>query len=175
MKKQSEVRLQQATTRRKSKRPSVCRNAKRQGELAELAFACKAASLGFGVAKPYGESERFDFIVSSGRRLWRVQVKSTHKARKRGYRINAFGNRNHGVSIYTKEEIDLIVVYLVPENSWYVIPIEAVGGRQSIYFYPKGTFYPNGNQRGLRRYEKYREAWWQMESNLKSDGAKSPR
>jgi hypothetical protein len=31
------------------------------GELAELAFMSKAASLGFGVAKPYGDSKRFDF------------------------------------------------------------------------------------------------------------------
>jgi len=33
------------------------------GELAELAFMSKAASLGFGVAKPYGDSGRFDFIL----------------------------------------------------------------------------------------------------------------
>jgi hypothetical protein len=33
----------------------------------------KAAALGFGVAKPYGDSERYDFILDSGERLWRVQ------------------------------------------------------------------------------------------------------
>ena len=49
---------------------------KRKGELSELAFAYKAVSMGFGVSKPYGDSERFDFIVTSGRRVWRVQVKS---------------------------------------------------------------------------------------------------
>src|SRR5579864_7341802 len=38
---------------------------KRRGELAELAFTLKAASLGFGVAKPYGDSERYDFIVDA--------------------------------------------------------------------------------------------------------------
>ena len=32
--------------------------AKRRGELSELAFFYKAASLGFGVAKPWGDSER---------------------------------------------------------------------------------------------------------------------
>ncbi len=36
---------------------------KRRGELAELAFLYKAASQGFGVAKPYGDSERYDFIL----------------------------------------------------------------------------------------------------------------
>src|SRR5947209_3330027 len=38
---------------------------KRRGELAELAFVYKAASLGFGVAKPYGDSERYDFRLEA--------------------------------------------------------------------------------------------------------------
>ena len=131
-----------------------------------MAFVYKAASLGFGVAKPYGESERFDFIVRSGPRLWRVQVKSTSRARNRDYGIHAHGSRKRGLDIYTKDEIDLIVAYLIPEDAWYVIPIEATRGRQSLYFYP------NGSQRGLAKYEKYREAWWLMKSDHKRDAAK---
>jgi hypothetical protein len=54
---------------------------KLQGELIELAFLHKAVSLGFAVAKPYGDSERYDFIVdyrdNIDRKLLRVQVKST--------------------------------------------------------------------------------------------------
>ena len=38
---------------------------KRRGEIAELAFLLKATSLGFGVAKPWGDSDRFDFIITS--------------------------------------------------------------------------------------------------------------
>src|SRR6185437_5192435 len=38
-------------------------NTKRKGELSEAAFLLKAASLGFGVAKPWGDSERYDFIL----------------------------------------------------------------------------------------------------------------
>jgi len=48
-------------------RPKTARrhetNTKRRGELSELAFVYKAAGLGFGVAKPYGDSERYDFIL----------------------------------------------------------------------------------------------------------------
>src|SRR5207253_9946140 len=40
-------------------------NTKRKGELSEAAFLLKAASLGFGVAKPWGDSERYDFILDS--------------------------------------------------------------------------------------------------------------
>ncbi len=46
-----------------------------------MGFMFKAAGLGFGVAKPCGDSERYDFILDSGKRLWRVQVKSTYVAR----------------------------------------------------------------------------------------------
>ena len=53
-------------------------NSKAKGELGEMIFLHKASSLGFGVAKPFGDNERYDFILDSGERLWRVQVKSTY-------------------------------------------------------------------------------------------------
>ena len=58
-------------------------NSKRKGELSEAAFLLKATSLGFGVAKPWGDSERYDFILDSRERLWRVQVKSVGTLRDR--------------------------------------------------------------------------------------------
>jgi len=36
--------------------PTRSHHNKRKGELSELAFAYKAASMGFGVAKPYGDA-----------------------------------------------------------------------------------------------------------------------
>jgi len=39
-------------------------------------FMRKAVSLGFGVAKSWGNSERYDFILNAGELFWRVQVKS---------------------------------------------------------------------------------------------------
>src|SRR5436305_4792400 len=53
---------------------------KRRGEAAEAAFLAKASGLGFGVAKPWGDSERYDFLLDSGHgHFWRVQVKSTQR------------------------------------------------------------------------------------------------
>src|SRR5580704_16945382 len=40
-------------------------NTKRRGELAELAFTLKAARLGFGVSRPFGDSERYDAIIDA--------------------------------------------------------------------------------------------------------------
>ena len=36
---------------------------KRRGEISELAFALAAARHGFGIAKPFGDSERYDIIL----------------------------------------------------------------------------------------------------------------
>jgi PD-(D/E)XK endonuclease len=44
-------------------------NFKWQGELAEMGFLHKAASMGFTVTKPYGKNESYDFIVDSGNRF----------------------------------------------------------------------------------------------------------
>ena len=123
---------------------------KRSGEIAEAAFLAKAASLGFGVAKPWGDSERYDFILDSGHRYWRVQIKSTERFAESRYRVKTSGWK----ATYTCDEIDFIVVYLVPENLWYIVPIAAAASRKGLFFYP------HGGGKGLL--EKYREAWCQL-------------
>jgi hypothetical protein len=65
---------------------------KRMGELAEIAFMYRAASEGIGVARPYGDSHPYDFLVQHGRRLARVQVKSCFTS-QRGYRRMGFAIR----------------------------------------------------------------------------------
>ena len=55
-------------------------------------------------------------------------------------------------SLYTAEQIDTLVAYIVAEDARYVIPVEAPAPRAHLLFYPTGS-----NCGG--RYEKYREAW----------------
>jgi hypothetical protein len=123
---------------------------KARGEAAEAAFLAKATSLGFGVAKTWGESERYDFILDSGKRLWRVQVKSTGRSDGSRYIVTTKGS----TGTYTAQQVDFIVVYIVPENLWYVIPISLAASRGQLYVSPGGTRH--------FRHEKYREAWCQM-------------
>ena len=153
MKKQSELHPRKAAVPRRNHKPPT---RKREGEIAELAFMSKAASMGFGVAKPYGDSERFDFILSRDGRLWRVQVKSTRTAKRGVYEVSAHGCWG-GRDIYTKDEIDLIVAYVVPRKVWYVIPIEATRGRKRL------CLHPNVPRKACYKYEKYREAWWPLQ------------
>jgi hypothetical protein len=65
------------------------RNPKRRWELAEAAFLLKAQNMGFRVARPWGDSDRYDFILDSGGRLWRVQLESTEVLHLRGYEVQS--------------------------------------------------------------------------------------
>jgi len=49
--------------------------------------------------------------------------------------------------------LDQVIAYVVPEDSWFVIPVKAFAPRKSLRLYPKG------DRRGTI-YGLYREAWW---------------
>jgi hypothetical protein len=133
---------------------------KRMGELAELAFMYRAASEGIGVARPYGDSHAYDFLVQHGRRLARVQVKSCYSRRDRrqtGFSILARHRMNRGGLAYSLEEIDFIAAYVAPCQTWYVIPIEALKSI-SVRLHP-GLCPGAKTKRAGAFYETYREAW----------------
>jgi hypothetical protein len=137
--------------------PQRRKNPKRAGELSEAAFLLKAQSEGFRVAHPWGDSERYDFILDSGARLWRVQLKSTSVLHTRGYEVQptysvyerACGRSKAG---YTADEIDALVVHIRPRDVWYAIPVEALGAAKNLRFYPD-------IECKCARWERYREAW----------------
>jgi hypothetical protein len=136
------------------------RNPKRMGELSEAALLWKAQSLGFGVSKPWGDSERYDFVVNAGGRLWRVQLKSTAVVHARGYEVqpiysvygDGYGRSKAG---YSADEIDVLVVHIRPREVWYVLPVEALVSCKNLRFYPDIAC-------KQARWESYREAWWLM-------------
>lgn len=78
---------------------------KRHGDVAEARFLAKACSMGFSVAKPWGD-ERYDFILDSGYCFWRVQVKSTRKRGPRGYSVTI---SSATVAQYDETQIDFLV------------------------------------------------------------------
>ena len=135
------------------KPPARHPNTKRIGELAEAAFVVKAAGLGFAVSKPWGDSERYDFILDSGPRTWCVQIKCTESLNNRGYQVQSTYTDRKQKGHYTPADIDVLVAYILPLDLWYVIPAQALPSSASI------RLYPEGNISRRARFEQYREAW----------------
>jgi hypothetical protein len=53
---------------------------------------------------------------------------------------------------YTESELDFVVAYIIPEDTWYVVPVREMAGRMTLLCRPKGF-----SRRDLYGY--YREAW----------------
>src|SRR6266853_4530760 len=100
-----------------SRPPRLKSNTKRCGERSEAAFLHKASSLGFGVAKPWGDSERYDFILDNGHRLLRVQIKATDCLRAQAYETRATYTVGKGRAVYGPNDIDFLVAHVIPSTS----------------------------------------------------------
>ena len=132
---------------------------KRLGEVVEAEFLAKVARLGFRVSKPWGDSDRYDFVVEAESGFWRVQVKSTRYRCGEKYRALL---APHGKP-YNEQQIDFIVVYVEPEDLWYVLPIDMVASRRSLALYPWMR---------KSKFDRYREAWCLLACSRKVRGWK---
>ena len=139
--------------RRRSTPRTACYS-KRKGEMAELIFVVKAASMGFAVCKPYGDSEPYDLVVEENGRLLRIQVKSVFTSTRWGYSVAVARKRLRHHIRYSPQEIDFIAAYVVPHDAWYIVPVSEIVNCIHIRLYPEGTKKRDGG-----RFERFREAW----------------
>jgi hypothetical protein len=128
-------------------------SAKRRGEAAEASFLERALHLGLSLAKPWGDSAPFDFIVMGETGLHRVQVKSVRSRNPRhaSYHVGV-GRGQHRKQAYSAREIDFLAVLVVPLDDWYIIPVRALGGRKTVRLGSR-------HKQSRRLFEPYREAW----------------
>jgi hypothetical protein len=118
-----------------------------------MKFQVAAAEHGLVGAKPWVNFLPYDAIVDNGKRLFRVQVKSVGVKAMctygRGYSVTL---RRHSGKAYSRADVDFIAALVVPRDVWYIIPVDALEGRDCIYLYP--------DQRHSRgKFERYKEAW----------------
>jgi hypothetical protein len=142
--------------------PRLRPNTKRTGERSEAAFLHKASSLGFGVARPWGDSERYDFILDNGRQLLRIQTKATNSLRAQAYETRATYTTGKGRAVYTRRDIDFLVAHVIPLDLWYILPVEICTPQPMLRFYPH-------RQAKKMRLEQYREAWHLLQPSPDAD------
>jgi PD-(D/E)XK nuclease superfamily protein len=142
------------------------KTSKLRGEWVELRFMTRAAELGIMVSKPWGDSAPYDFVLGqhmkacqmkanpgkahrikarSGRFL-RVQVKSTSHQRGRSFKCHISANQGP----YLPGELDFIAAYVIPADTWYILPAHAALGQIHVMLSP---------HLANAKYSPYREAW----------------
>jgi hypothetical protein len=131
-------------------------NTKRVGERSEAAFLYQASQRGFAICKPWGDSERYDFIIDNRPQptvhLFRIQIKCTDSLRAGAYETRATYESAGRHIPYTKRDIDFVAAHIVPLRLWYIIPVEICTPQPMLRFYPH-------RQAKKMRLESYKEAW----------------
>ena len=126
-----------------------------------MEFYLKAYKKDFRISVPFGESAKYDLILDSGKKLHRVQVKSVGvkdtKRRNNRYHISVSYGRPTKHQ-YTKDQVDFVICYVIPEDVWYIIPVEIL---QSVRI----SLFPDRDIDG-GNYERFKEAWSSF-ANLK--------
>ena len=121
--------------------------AKRRGEWAELRFMACATEHGLCVSKPWGETSHYDFVVEGTEgKLLRVQVKSAANIWHGGYSVNNKGSQGP----YPDDAFDFMAVYVIPLDSWFILPEKVVRGKRGVQVQPRSK---------RSKYAQYREAW----------------
>jgi hypothetical protein len=123
------------------------KNCKKRGEWAELVFAMRAVERGLRVARPWGESSGYDFVVDrecGG--MVRVQVKSTIFREGEGYSCTLKDSKGP----YKKNSFDFVAAFVIPEDVWFILPEKKIRGMWSVGLYPKLE---------SAKYREYQEAW----------------
>lgn len=143
----------------------------RQGDVAETAFLARATKEGFRVCSPYGIGCRYDSILDNGLTRFLIQVKSTRQLKRSGvYMIHSdrvLGSRYARRVAYAESEVDFVVAYVVPEETWYIIPIQALRGRRTMYLYSR-----DHKRRHMGVWEAFREKWDLFEQHQTPDVVK---
>jgi hypothetical protein len=117
----------------------------------------EAASHGYHILKPCGDSLEYDVAVEHSGEMIRVQVKSSANRNGTGYLCYFRGGYATKES-YSVDELDIFAAYIIPERAWYLIPAAVILKRPRkgvpIYLCPM-----TARRKNRSRYEQYREAW----------------
>ena len=103
-------------------------NSKQLGNITEVECMLGFLRLGYNVLTPYGDCERYDFVVDINNCLYKVQVKSANTNHiDEGYIEFRTSNKTtqNGIVVhhsYTKEQIDYFMTSY--NNQCYLIPVE---------------------------------------------------
>jgi hypothetical protein len=127
------------------------KNCKRRGEWSELQFMARAAKEGLRLAKPWGDSSRYDVVVETGGHFVRVQVKSTANRQPNGGYVCGV-HPSPGSGLYKRGDFDFLAAYVIPEDVWYIIPAGRI-------VRPKRTSITLFATSPTNDWTPYREAW----------------
>jgi hypothetical protein len=111
----------------------------------------RAAKEGLRLAKPWGDSSRYDVVVETGGHFVRVQVKSTANLQPSGGYVCGV-HPSPGSVLYKRGDFDFLAAYVIPKDVWFIIPARVIVDRKKTSI----TLYAGVSNSD---WAPYKEAW----------------
>ena len=128
-----------------------------KGKFGEALVLTELIRRGFKVSIPFG-NYRYDFLVEEDGHYNRIQVKYVGElTRKSTITVVLHSISRKGRLKYSLNEIDFIVVFFKPKNSFYIIPYKDVVGKSAINLRVETV--RNGQTSGIIPSSKYENRW----------------
>lgn len=125
-------------------------NSKRIGNLAELQCITRLYELGYSISIPYGDNEKYDFILDINGSLYKIQCKHAMLHFNEDNNVDYISidttwqtgytkNKKMQYHTYSATEIDYFVTFY--ENKSYLIPVDECNTQKILRVLP-----PKNNQ-----------------------------
>jgi hypothetical protein len=127
------------------------------GKIAEMRFNVECAERGWTVSWPSIDNKGYDCIVDNGKRLFKVQIKSSILEQVKGnnnpfYKFQVRRGKD-GRDHYTQTCFDILAIYLHPRKTWYIM-------ERKDLLVPCVCIYVNSTK---SRYVPFKENWQLLE------------
>ena len=130
-------------------------NSKQKGNITEIQCMLAFLKLGYNILTPYGDCERYDFVVDINGQLLKIQVKTSSDSHiDEGYIAFKCVNKTtkNGKFVmhsYDKEQIDYFMTFYNGKS--YLVPVEECSTEKRLRFIPP----KNGQTKGITFAEEY--------------------
>lgn len=110
------------------------------GDISEMLFQIEASKRSYIVGFPHGQ-QSFDCFLDNGKKVLKIQIKSSASkwsGRDNAYKIVLKQGRKKK-KFYGRMEVDVFAVFIIPENTWFLIPFDDLKGTMDLTFYMNST------------------------------------
>lgn len=107
-------------------------NSKTKGEISEAVILARLLKLGFSVSIPFGNNQRYDFIIDDGKKLYRVQCKTGRMVNGCVSFMTCSKNGFTGKRTNYRNQIEFFMVYSPDTGLVYRIPVEKTAVTQML-------------------------------------------
>lgn len=129
---------------------------KQKGNITEMQCAIALMQKGYKISFPYGEDCKYDMIVDTGSKLYRVQCKTASPLANKedGFKFKTRSTiiTTHGAKASSYSEDDIELFATMYEGKCYIVPVQDCGNNEKTlrFHYPS-----NGQRKGISLAENY--------------------